>query len=670
MNDMVNLDDYLDDKYRFSKDELAKRLLAARTRILAPSPSLSLSEWAKEHGKLSSESSAEPGDFVAYGYQNGLMDMMSDPKYHTVAIMKAARVGYTQLAAFALGYYLEHDPTKVLFVLPTEDNVSDFVKDTIEPMLRDVESLAAISGTGVAKDDKLNRFTNKGSVLYLRGAFSADTFRRITSRINIGDEIDADGWGSAGAKSQGDKIRLLDTRGQTFWNKKLLLGSTPLIDGQSRIQKYYLRGNQMRYFVPCPHCGEMQTLEWGDGTGAGIDYQDKGTPEAPVYIGTCGCVIEEKHKEWMDANGEWRATAEGRPGVCSAHISTLYSLQPNATWAHLVAEWQEAQGDPDKLQPFKNLVLGEPWVDRSASLKEFRPHDLELRLVEDHDAELPDWVRLITFGVDTQSKDGGRFEVSFYGWGAGKRGIGLGHFIVPGPLSEQAAWDELTKLLARQWVRKDGRALRAKAGCIDSGSNLYTNDVYGYCEKHKARRWWAIKGHGTHGKGTRGKSIWPRHKSQSHFTIDVNLAKDAVYKKIHAEVDEEGVITYHAEPPSGSLSFDTEFFTRLTREKPVPVKNGVGTFWTDPPDQEPWDCMVYSYAALEGLLALVPGTEQKVRGKSGSMPKRPSQPRPPVAEEEAAPEEMQEATPQKAKPKRRPVRHKPQAKVSSWMRRN
>lgn len=237
----INIDFLAADKYANSRREMEQMLLKARTRVLAPSPSMSLSEWAKK-SKLSTETSAEPGDFVAFGFQNGLMDLMSDPRYHTVAIMKSARVGYTQISAFALGYYLEHDPTKVLFVLPNEGDVSDFTKDTLEPMLRDDKRLAAISGTGVAQDDKLNRFTRKGSVLYLRGAHSPDTFRRLTSRINIGDEIDADGWAGGGAKGQGNKPRLLNERGNTYWNRKLILGSTPTIDGRSRIQSYFKMG--------------------------------------------------------------------------------------------------------------------------------------------------------------------------------------------------------------------------------------------------------------------------------------------------------------------------------------------------------------------------------------------------------------------------------------------
>ena len=244
------------DKYAESRSSLRSALVAARNRALAPSPHLCLSEWARANMRLSSESSAEPGKFKPWGIQAAILDLMSDPAYHTVAVMKSARIGYTLMATTAVGYFLEHDPTKVLFVLPTEDNVSDFTKDSVLPMFRDVEPLSAIVGRGAADDDKLNKFTSKGSVLHLRGAHSADTFRRITSRINVGDEIDADGWGSGVARGQGDKIRLLRKRGETYWNSKLILGSTPLIKGFSRIEYWFEIGTRHRYFVPCPHCTE------------------------------------------------------------------------------------------------------------------------------------------------------------------------------------------------------------------------------------------------------------------------------------------------------------------------------------------------------------------------------------------------------------------------------
>ncbi|WP_281181178.1 phage terminase large subunit family protein [Candidatus Arsenophonus triatominarum] len=46
-------------------------------------------------------------------------------------------------------------------------------------------------------------------------------------------------------------------------NTLIVLGSTPTVKHVSRIEKVYNESDQRHYWVPCPHCGEFQILEWG-----------------------------------------------------------------------------------------------------------------------------------------------------------------------------------------------------------------------------------------------------------------------------------------------------------------------------------------------------------------------------------------------------------------------
>jgi len=658
------------ERYPESEQALAEALLSARHQALEPSPKLTLPEWVEEHGYLSGESSAEIGKFKPFGYQVGLMEGMTDPSAHTVVFQKGTRVGYTMVANFLVGYHLEHDPTTVLFVLPTADNVSEWMKDSYLPMIRDTPALAAISGGGTADDDKYNKFTSRGSVLRARGAYSADTFRRVTSRINIGDEIDADGWGTGGSKTQGDKLKLLNERGKTYWNRKLILGSTPLVKGRSRIETQFLRGDQRRYFVPCPHCteangGELdgwQILQWGDGVSFGIRYKDD--PENPEYICRhCGVGIEETWKPWMDARGEWRPTAQGEPGVISYHISALYSLFPNAGWKHLVQEWLEAKDNPELLQPFVNNVLGETF-ELKTNAKRHEPHELQERLVREFEAEVPQGVRLITAGVDVQSKDGGRFEVSFYGWGAGERSVCLSHMILDQYLlKDPEAWEELKRVLGRGFRMRDGRLLRAESVGVDHGGH-YPDDVIDFCSKNAHRNWYAVKGHGSKGKGTRRDAdrIVPRMTPapDKPWSIDVNLIKDRIFQRLHDEPEKPGGILFPDSVPEGSVQFDKAFFTRLTREKQIPVQGEPGAFyWSSPQDQEPWDCLVYAYAAMVIL---------KSRSKIAAAKVAPQKKRaaPEKSEPEKAPSETKNQKPAASTAKPKPKRKSPRVRVARY----
>lgn len=58
----------------------------------------------------------------------------------------------------------------------------------------------------------------------------------------------------------------------------------------------------------------------------------------------------------------------------------------------------------------------------------------------------------------------------------------------------------------------------------------------------------------------------------------MNLAKDAVYQKVHAEPDEEHVITFHADPPEGSVPFTEKFHMSPDDHRDVRALNTSGGF--------------------------------------------------------------------------------------------
>jgi hypothetical protein len=63
--------------------------------ILRPPPELSISDWADANRRLSSEASAEPGQWRTSRaeYQRGIMDAISDGGVESVVIMSSAQVG-------------------------------------------------------------------------------------------------------------------------------------------------------------------------------------------------------------------------------------------------------------------------------------------------------------------------------------------------------------------------------------------------------------------------------------------------------------------------------------------------------------------------------------------------------------------------------------------------
>lgn len=600
------------DLYRHGAAELRASLEGLRS-LLQPKKRVSASVWAEEHGYLSRESNSQPGKVRLYGYQRGLLDAMSDPSITQVSVLKAARVGYTRMITLALGYYIEHDPSPILLAQPTVSDAEDFSGGEVLPMLRDTTCLAALrrdAKRGEAQDKISDIVFRNGATLKLRGAASDDAFRRISTRINIGDEIDGDGWSSDRKGSQGDKLKLMATRGETFWNSKLIIGSTPLWQHSSRIYREWLRSDQRRYFVPCPGCGEMQFLEFGgkdSDNGLKWSVDDEGQVTDAWYVCRAnGCVIEESAKHAMDAKGEWRPTAKPKtPGHAGFHLWTGMSLFPKAGWRYIAREFLEARRKPELLQPFVNLRLGEPFVERKDDKPELTV-DTAKEHLEVYPAEVPDDVVLLTVGVDVQTGDqksddpakGARVEVSIWGWGAYEESWLISHTVIPGEMSNPATHQKLDDhIWGRPFKKLDGTELVPQAVAIDLGGH-YTPDVKAWARGRSKRNAWAVKGKNL-AKGTRSASIWPRaasrDRSESHYMLDTQLAKDVIGRRMKAAHDAPDRMHFPAGTPD-------RYFEGLTVETRVQVP--AGYYWHKPNPKaygEPLDCLVYAYSALQGL---------------------------------------------------------------------
>ena len=277
---------------------------------LRPPPELSLSEWADKHFRLTT-GSADAGHWETRPYQRGILDAITDPAVERVSMIKSARIGWTQMMNAAIAYFMTQDPCPILAVQPTLDLAEIYSREMIAPMLREVPVLrelmpgAAVKTTGRTLLHK----TFPGGVLSMVGANSGAGFAMISRRVVAFDEVDRY---PASAGDEGDPIALGEKRAQSYWNRKIIAGSTPLLADLSRIEKMFNAGDRRRRYWPCPRCGYFDFLTpWLKATRGHILRWPKGRPDAAYF--ECrgnGCTIEERHKRDMDEAGEWRADGE------------------------------------------------------------------------------------------------------------------------------------------------------------------------------------------------------------------------------------------------------------------------------------------------------------------------------------------------------------------------
>lgn len=538
------------------------RLVASAMSGFRPPKRLTLSEWADQHAYLSAESSAETGKWRCFPYQKGMMDAVTDRTIEQIVVKKSARVGYTKcMVDLPIAYHIHQDPCPIMVVQPTINDAEDFSKDDITPMFRDTPCLQGLVAEEKSRNsgNTMRKKLFPGGQLLMIGANSPTGFRRVTIRVVIFDEVDAY---PPTAGAEGDQIKLGEKRTDTYWNRKIIKGSTPLIEGSSRIDEDFKRTDQRYYYVPCPHCGHYQVLRFPQ-----IKWE-KGRPETAKYeCEHCRKLIDHSKKVWMIERGEWRATAQGRPGWAGFHIWAGYSYSPNSTWAKIAEEFEEVQGNPEKLKTFVNTVLGETWKDKGEAPEWEHLYE---RREEYQRNTVPRGGVVLTAFADVQ-KD--RLEVEIVAWGKERESWSIDYRVFPGDTSQldNECWQQLSSLLSEQWKAESGHTLMIEKLGVDSGYE--TNVVYSWCRKQDVSRVVCTKGVETapaiinqpravevreSGKRiARGVKVWP---------IGTNIAKSELYGMLRQKRDPEKPL------PAGWCHFpeyDSEYFKMLTAEQTV-----------------------------------------------------------------------------------------------------
>jgi len=292
----------------------------------------------------------------------------------------------------------------------------------------------------------------------------------------------------------------------------------------------------------------------------------------------------------MLREGEWRGTKEFR-GIASFHISELYS--PWSTWADMAVAFVEAKRFPETLQTWINTALGETFEERG---EEVESVGLAARREQYDTTTIPSGVLMLTAGVDVQDD---RLEATVVGYGRDEETWVIEHHVLRGDPGSESLWRDLDNWLLQKRTTDDGRTLLIEAAGIDSGGH-FTQQVYGYAAKRKARRVWAIKG-----AGGFGRLIWPKRAGRAGrtsaqvFIVGVDTAKDVLFGRLK-RIQQPGAGYVHF-----ANSLDEVYFDQLTAETLVhrmvqgrrvrsyrPRTSGSRT--------EALDCLVYAYAAFIG----------------------------------------------------------------------
>jgi phage terminase large subunit GpA-like protein len=598
------------------------------TSTFSPPPSITVSQWADKYRVLSPESSAEPGQWMTERaeYQRGIMDVFNDPSVEDIVVVSSSQVGKTEILGNVIGYYIEQDPSPLMVVQPTLEMAQTWSKERLSPMLRDTPVLNGKVRNVKSRDSEntiLSKVFPNGN-LTISGANSPASLAGRPKRVAIGDDVDRF---PPSAGTEGDPVKLLFKRTTAFWNRKRALFSTPT-NQNSRIWKAFQFTDQRYYFVPCPKCGEFQTLKWKDKVTGKYrvkwekDKRGKPLPHTAYYeCEHCEAHLTDADIIWMVRRGEWRATQPFN-GKAGFSLNEIYS--PWVKLRETVDNFLESEKDPELLKVWINTALGEIFEERGDAPEWER---IYMRREKYPIGKIPAGGLLLVAGADVQ-KD--RVEVEILAYGRGRQTWSIDYRVIMEDMTTPGAKAALDKLMQEQFPHELGGRAMIRVLAIDSG--YATQDVYNWARRYPPNRVMAVKGSSTSSmilglpklvdvtvdgrKIERGARYWP---------VGVSVCKTELYGLLRLEKNPDGTF------PDGYCHFpeyDEEFFKGMTAEELVMV--GRRPEWKKTRERnEQLDCRNYGRAAASfcGIDRFIEETWKALENEMRAVPVQQAVPR-------------------------------------------
>ena len=574
-------------------------------RGLRPDPSLWVDQWADEYMRIPRDTgAAEPGKYRTSRTPYAREPMRCLSPAHPckrVVTMVASQLMKTQIALNWIGGLIHMVPSNILTLLPSL-SLAKRVSSRISKTIKATPVLSERVAANRSRDSRNTMDTKEfeGGSLYVTTAGSAANLAELSARYIYGDEIDR--W-DVDVGEEGDPIELAETRGSTFGrNAKFYFSSSPTIKGASRIADLFETSDQRYYYVPCPHCGHMQILEWENLHYSAdfnvVHYQCAG-PE-------CDVLIEEHHKGLMLAGGEWRSHAPGDGETIGFHLNALYAPLGWTDWRSLAKQFEKAKkaqnrGDLEPMQVFYNTRLAKVW---DSAQEQTKAEVLKERARRETYGlgSMAYRVLMLTASVDVQAN---RLELMVMGWGVGMERWVIDYQVIWGDPADDRTWAVLDDKLKVRYPHPCGVGLGILATAVDSGGH-HTDEVYQFCRLRRWRNIFAIKGASKPGRpviAQRPSMVDVTWKGQTErngaelWFVGTDTAKDWIYNRYPFE-DGPGALHFANDLPD-------DFFDQCVAERKVAryIKGYKRIEWVKGKAErnEALDLMVYNLAMAHYL---------------------------------------------------------------------
>lgn len=581
------------------------------------------SEWAEKKRVMTSDVSPFPGPF-SYNrtpYLREPVDCLS-PNHPAkiIAVMKGAQIGFsTGVIESGIGWIIAENPGNILFLTGHSDLAEEAMTGKIDQMIHSCGIQSLIRPNVLRAKNMRTGDTNKskefpGGSLVAGSAGNHKLLRQRSVRYGFIDDFDA---AKSASKESGSTTQMIEQRFAAYSGKmKLYYISTPELKETSNIEPVFLLGDQRRYHIPCPCCGEYISLHWtinvegSEKEKAGIVYQlDENNKLITGSVGykcqKCTGFFTDKDKYELNLKGFWKPTAEpSQLGYYSYHISSLYAPPGMYDWEFYVRQYLVAcppgqDRDENKYKTFVNLCLGETYEAVGAEIKanqlQKNIRDYEIGLIPERVSERDGngKIVLLTCACDLNgTMEDARLDYSIVAWSES----GSSYSVTQGSIGtfvpregvkkfkedrerwtyefgkDNSVWPEFDLIIGKKYLTDTGRSMKVFISGVDCGH--YTQQAYTYLDKSN-NYVIGLKGKDAELYSRFGKDSPSFHHAKERgnlFLVEVGQIKDDLSDLINLKYDSgvdkiqpPGYMNY-PQPSNGKYSW-ANYFEHYEAEK-------------------------------------------------------------------------------------------------------
>lgn len=407
------------------------------------------------------------------------MDAITDPSIEIVVYMGPAQAAKTTtLCSNTIGYYMEYDPSSIILIMPDDTLVESYSKEQLRPMIRETPVLANLIDVNAKRDSslKINEIIGPGFSLFIGSGATPKTFVQRSRRIVIMDDLDQL---AQSIKNQGDPITLAMKRAETHPDRKLIFASTPT-DENSHIMRLYRMGDRRESRVPCPECGEYQSIISERFI---FEHEERRViPDSVFYpCQKCEAKIPQSKADWMRARIAYEK--QRKTGRIASFTIKGGSYEAGwKPWSDILTELLEAKENHETLKTFWNVSLNRVWENQREvpdwEQLATRPHFYER-------GEVPKEALFLTLAVDVQHD---RLEALLVGWGRKRQRYVIEHYSFGGDAAKPETWLPLEALIRSNWP------VPLACTAVDSADGNTSAHVYRFVREMRSDRVIAIRG--------------------------------------------------------------------------------------------------------------------------------------------------------------------------------